>query len=53
MLKISLWGHKKERRPPIEKVIDTIAKIVETQDSAKQKTPRVYMKFIKDHDELL
>jgi len=30
MVKINLWGHKKERRPPIEKAIDIVATIVET-----------------------
>jgi len=30
LVKIGLWGHKKERRPPIEKAINTIAAIVET-----------------------
>jgi len=30
LVKIGLWGHKKERRLSIEKVIDTVAKITKT-----------------------
>jgi len=30
MVKIDLWGHKKERRPPMEKAIDIVMVIVET-----------------------
>jgi len=37
MVKIGLWGHKKERRPPTEKAIDTVEVIVETRGSIKQK----------------
>jgi len=29
MVKIGLYGHKKERRPPIEKAINIVAAIVE------------------------
>jgi len=30
LVKIHLWGYKKERRPPIEKVIDIVVAIIET-----------------------
>jgi len=52
-MKISLWGHKKEKRAPIEKIVNTVSMIIEKQDLARQKIPRTYMKVIKDHDELL
>jgi len=35
LLKIGLWGHKKERRPPIEKMIDIVVEIIETQGSTR------------------
>jgi len=31
LVKIGLWGHKKERKPPIEKEIDTVVAIIETR----------------------
>jgi len=30
LVKIGLWGHKKERRHPIEKVINTVLVIIKT-----------------------
>lgn len=53
MVKIGLWGSKKERKPTIARMITTVATIQDVQGPIKHKIPKVYTKVIEDHDELL
>lgn len=53
MVKVGLWGSKKERKPTIARMITTVVAVQDVQGPVKHKTPRVYTKVIEDHDELL
>ena len=34
-MKIDLWGHKKEKRAPIEKIVNMVLVITKKQDPAR------------------
>lgn len=53
MVKIELWGFKRERKTTIARMIIIVALVQDVQGPVKHKTPRVYTKVIEDHDELL